>query len=294
MAGRAAVVLHLVSGPIGSSQLVVLVVGLLVIGALVLVVWERLSPSRRTRRRRGSARTARPRASVRGAPPETARPRVPAPSATAPVERPPAILDWPAHEATVRTLLRQRDYREARRQIAAALSHAGITDERRTVFEELQGDAVGAEIGQMTAAAVRDSQQGEGPGVLASLEQAAALLDEAGTALPGDRREEIKRRLSLAYTKVGTHRLEARRFTDAADALVRALQFAGDDAGRRAESCGALARALRQLAEVPGGGQADARRFAEALEAAADGNEAPPADTIADIRALLATQPRGA
>lgn len=272
-------------------RLVVLVAAFLIIGALLLVVWEKFSPSRPARRRRRSKLTARLPPTVRGVALEPARQREPARTATAAAARVPTIVDWVAHEATVRTLLRQRDYREARRQIAAALGAAGVTDERRTVFEELQADAVGAEIGQMTAAAVRGSKQGEGPEVLASLEQAAALLEEAGTALPAARREEIERRLSLAYAQVGTHRLEARRFTDAADALVRAVQFAGDDAGRRAESCRLLAKALRQLPETPEDVHPEALRFAEALEAAADKSETPLADTMAGIRALLAGQP---
>ena len=267
--------------------LVLLVVGLLGVGVLVLLVWEKVSPSRPVRRRRESPPPPRLRASAPSAAPAPKRPRPAAPSAAPPPERVRAITDWAAHEATVRTLVRQRDYRTARWQIAAALGDAGLTDDRRGVFEELQAEAVGAEIGQLTADAVRGSQQGEGPTVLASLEQAAALLEEAGTALPAARREEIQRRVSLAYTKVGTHRLEARRFIDAAEVLLRALEFAGDDAGRRAESCGALAKALRQFPETPDGGHSEARRLAEELEAAAGSSELPAAETVAGIRALL-------
>jgi hypothetical protein len=260
-------------------------------GALSLLIWEKLSPSRPVRRRRAMAPRAPLQARSTAGVSEPARRPLRASPAKATVERVPAIADWAAHETTVRTLLRQRDYRTARRQIAAAFADPGITDDRRTVFEELQADAVGAEVGQLTVDAVRGSQQGEDPGALASLEQAATLLDAAGAALPAARRDEIQRRLSLAYTKVGTYRLDAGRSLDASDALLRALEFAGDSS-RRTELREALAKALRQLPETPDGSHEEARRFAEELEAA-DAPETPGADLVTGIRALLTKQARG-
>ena len=102
-----------------------------------------------------------------------------------------------------------------------------------------------AEIGQLTAQAIRRLQEGHDADALDALARAERL----SAALPHDavteeRREEFERRLWWGYTKVGVRRLDTASFEEALEPLFAALRLAGPDEERGVETRGALARAL--------------------------------------------------
>ena len=132
--------------------------------------------------------------------------------------------------------------------------------------------ASSAEIGQLTAHAIRSVQEGNDAEALAALARAEHLAE----ALPSDavtdeRREEFERRLWWGYSKVGLRRIETESFEGALDPLFRALRFGSADDDRAAETRGALVRALEGVVEagVPEIlrlGARDARAARQALE----------------------------
>jgi tetratricopeptide (TPR) repeat protein len=156
---------------------------------------------------------------------------------------------WSASESVVRGLVRRRELAEARRRLVEALADPGLPGATRELFESLRSEALGSEIGDLTATAIRESPRGRDWEALAALERAEALLGESGAALRPERREEISRGLWLGYAKTGMRRLDAGDYEDAVTALLRALGYAGEDDGRREEPRAGLGEALRRLVE---------------------------------------------
>jgi hypothetical protein len=121
---------------------------------------------------------------------------------------------------------------------------------RERVREELAA-ASSAEIGQLTAQAIRSVQDGKDGDALAALEHAEQL---AAALPPGavtdERREEFDRRLWWGYTKVGARRVEIENYEGAIDPLFRAVHLGGLDHERLAETRGVLVRALDGLVET--------------------------------------------
>jgi hypothetical protein len=107
-----------------------------------------------------------------------------------------------------------------------------------------------AEIGQLTAQAIRSLQAGNDFEALDALERAERL--SAGLpsgAVTEDRREEFERRLWWGYTKVGLRRIETGTFESALEPLFRALQLGGIDEERLTETRSALSFALERLVD---------------------------------------------
>jgi len=121
---------------------------------------------------------------------------------------------------------------------------------RERVREQLAA-ASSAEIGQLTAQAIRSVQDGKDGDALAALEHAEQL---AAALPPGavtdERREEFDRRLWWGYTKVGVRRVEIENYEGAIDPLFRAFHLGGVDQERLAETRGVLVRALDGLVET--------------------------------------------
>jgi hypothetical protein len=86
---------------------------------------------------------------------------------------------------------------------------------------------------------------------LAALERAERLLESIhDDVLPPKRREEVDRRLWWGYKKLGRRRAQAGEHEAAAEALARALRFAGTGTDRQADTRAALVRALEGLVET--------------------------------------------
>ena len=139
----------------------------------------------------------------------------------------------------------------ARASVLEALGDDAMPAPWRERVREQLAAASSAEIGQLTAQAIRSVQDGKDGDALAALEHAEQL---AAALPPGavtdERREEFDRRLWWGYTKVGVRRVEIENYEGAIDPLFRAFHLGGLDQERLAETRGVLVRALDGLVET--------------------------------------------
>jgi hypothetical protein len=160
-------------------------------------------------------------------------------------------------QATVRDALSPA----CERLVARVVSGEGDDQARDLVVETLADDAMpvawrerlreqlaaasSAEIGHLTAQAIRSVQDGKDGEALEALERAERLAASLPIgAVADERREEFERRLWWGYTKVGMRRIEIRSFDGAVEPLFHALQLGGIDEERLGETRLALVRAL--------------------------------------------------
>ena len=168
---------------------------------------------------------------------------------------------------SAQTAVRQALSSLCERLVARAVEDEGDRDARDLVLEVLGDEAMpapwreklreqlatasSAEIGQLTAQAIRAVQEGKDGEALEALERAERLAESLPSAAVADeRREELERRLWWGYTKVGLRRVETRKFEGALEPLFRALRLGGIDEERLGETRGALVRALDGLVDV--------------------------------------------
>ena len=273
----------------GTALLVVL--GLVALGALLFVLLEALWPRKRGRRHHRAAGPARtgPSPSSPSSPPRphgfgSPTPAVPGTVETlpgadarraerlraagpAPVERrgtepqeaavsraTPHAGSWTSLEGIVQDLARQHEFAESRRLLAEALDARDLPPELREVFSRLRVDMAGAEVGQLTATALREAQRGSAQDVLGLLRQVEDSVRAAGDALPDDRLDEATRRLWLTCTRLAARRLGANDAAEALDWLFRSMPYAGGEPERLGESSASIARALDVLVEQCAGG----------------------------------------
>jgi hypothetical protein len=153
----------------------------------------------------------------------------------------------------------------------------------REHMREQLAAASSAEIGQLTAQAIRNVQDGKDGDALEALERAERL---AAALPPGavtdERREEFDRRLWWGYTKVGLRRVETENFEGAVEPLFHAIHLGGIDEERLAETRGVLVRALegvvdtrgpaiqRLAVEDPSAAKEEIARLSELLRSASD------------------------
>lgn len=153
---------------------------------------------------------------------------------------------------------------------------------RERMREQLAA-ASSAEIGQLTAQAIRNVQDGKDGEALEALERAERL---AAALPPGavtdERREEFDRRLWWGYTKVGLRRVETENFEGAVEPLFHAIHLGGIDEERLAETRGVLVRAVegvvdtrgpaiqRLAVEDPSAAKEEIARLSELLRSASD------------------------
>jgi len=158
---------------------------------------------------------------------------------------------WPSYERVVTSLVQRQQFGAARRLLREALDHPRVPAERTEAFRELFSGTFGGEIGQLTAQAIRSMHDARETEALAALERAERLLESIhDDVLPPKRREEVDRRLWWGYKKLGRRRAQAGEHEAAAEALARALRFAGTGTDRQADTRAALVRALEGLVET--------------------------------------------
>lgn len=158
---------------------------------------------------------------------------------------------WPSYERVVTSLVQRQQFGAARRLLREALDHPRVPAERTEALRELFSGTFGGEIGQLTAQAIRSMHDARETEALAALERAERLLENIhDDVLPAKRREEVDRRLWWGYKKLGRRRAQAREHEAAAEALARALRFAGTGTDRQADTRAALVRALEGLVET--------------------------------------------
>jgi hypothetical protein len=185
---------------------------------------------------------------------------------------------WPAYERTIVALVLRQEFRAARRLLREALGDSRFPADRVERFHELFSATFSGEIGQLTARAIRGVQEGreaEAVGVLQRVESLLQTLSDE--ALPAARRQEIGRRLSWGYHKLGERRVTAGEHEAALDPLYHALGYEAD-AHRRREITTLLVRGLE--------GVTDSRVLAIRAELKAGDREAAAADCDA-LWALL-------
>ncbi len=157
----------------------------------------------------------------------------------------------PACERLVARVVSGEGDDEARTLVLEALADEAMPGAWRERLREQLASASSAEIGQLTAQAIRSVQDGKDGEALDSLERAERLAESLPSgAVTDERREEFERRLWWGYTKVGLRRVEVNRFEDALEPLFRALRLGGIDEERLGETRSALVRALDGLVDT--------------------------------------------
>jgi len=240
---------------------VLAVLGLVALGALLFILLEALWPRKRGRRRHRAAGPPRtvpspsppPRPHELGSPtpavPGTVERQGPEPPATAIPRATPPAGSWTGLPGVVQDLVRQHEFTEARRLVAEALDARDLPPELREVAARLREEVADAEVGQLTAKALREAQRGTPEDVVSLVAQAEDLLRAAGDTLPDERRDEATRRLWLTSTRLAARRLEANDAAEALDWLFRSMVYTGGRPERLAESAASIARALAALVE---------------------------------------------
>jgi hypothetical protein len=151
----------------------------------------------------------------------------------------------PACERIVGSVSANGDAEEARALVAETLADQAMPAEWRERLCEQLTAASSAEIGQLTAQAIRSVQDGKDAEALEILERAERLAGSLPVgAVADERREEFERRLWWGYTKVGARRCEVRDYDGAVEPLFHALHLGGIDADRLEETRAVLVRAL--------------------------------------------------
>jgi len=187
---------------------------------------------------------------------------------------------------------------DARELVLDTLTDHAMPAAWREGLREQLTSVSSAEIGQLTAQAIRSVQQGKDIDALDALDRAQRLSESLPEgAVSEDRREEFERRLWWGYTKVGLRRIETGSFESALEPLFRALRFGGIDEERLSETRGALARALESVVDTTSrtiqnvgvadirGAQAEIEKLTALLQSAAEHGLTP--DELGDAVAKL-------
>jgi len=139
---------------------------------------------------------------------------------------------------------------QAHALVLRALADESMPAPWRTRLGERLTPISSAEIGQLTAQAIRCVQEGRDADAVDALRRAERLFAAlpAGT-VPDERLEEFERRLWWGYTKLGLSRIDTRHFEEALEPLFHALTLGGVDADRLGETRGALVGAMESLVD---------------------------------------------
>jgi hypothetical protein len=139
----------------------------------------------------------------------------------------------------------------ARSLVVEVLVDDTMPEAWRERLREQLAAASSAEIGQLTAQAIRSVQDGKDGEALEALERAELLAAALPIgAVADERREEFERRLWWGYTKVGLRRVETESFEAALEPLFRAIRLGGIDEERLMETRSALVRAVEGIVET--------------------------------------------
>ena len=139
----------------------------------------------------------------------------------------------------------------ARALVVEVLADETMPAPWRERLREQLAAASSAEIGQLTAQAIRSVQDGKDGEALEALERAERLAAALPIgAVADERREEFERRLWWGYTKVGLRRVEVKNCEGALEPLFRAIRLGGIDEERLTETRTALIRAVEGVVET--------------------------------------------
>ena len=157
---------------------------------------------------------------------------------------------WPAYERAVVAHVQRQEFRAARQLLRRVLADPRVPGELVERFHELFSTTFSGEIGQLTAQAIRDVQDDRETDAVAALQRVESLLERlSDQAIPPERREEVGRRLSWGYRKLGERRLDAGDPEGALDAWLRALAHEADPERRR-ETEALVVRAVDALTQA--------------------------------------------
>ena len=169
---------------------------------------------------------------------------------------------WQAYEQATTALLQRQEFSGARQLLREALDDPKLPAARAAGFRGLLSGTFGGEIGQLTAQAILNMQEGRESEALGTLRRAEELLETIPPdSLPSTRRDEVDQRLWWGYAELGSRRLDAGDYEEALDPLVHALRFTSIGADRQAETRAAVVRTLEGIAAVRA---LSIRRLAEA------------------------------
>jgi tetratricopeptide (TPR) repeat protein len=169
---------------------------------------------------------------------------------------------WQAYEQAATSLLQRQEFTGARQLLREALDDLKLPPARAAGFRGLLSGTFGGEIGQLTAQAILNMQDGRESEALGTLRRAEELLETIPPdSLPSTRRDEVDQRLWWGYAELGSRRLDAGDYEEALDPLVHALRFTSIGADRQAETRAAVVRTLEGIAAVRA---LSIRRLAEA------------------------------
>ena len=158
---------------------------------------------------------------------------------------------WVSYGKLATVLIQRQEFHGARRLLREALAEEDFPEDRREVFKDLLATTFSGEIGQLTAHAIRIMQDEHQREASTSLQRAEALLSSIPhEALTPKRREEVNRRLSWGYTKLGVRRVESGEYEDALEPLFHAFKFGEVGPERQQETRAALVRALEGVTEA--------------------------------------------
>jgi hypothetical protein len=216
----------------------------------------RLRARRRRLARRGPPRVAAQIAPARGPrPPLVRRPALepvqgtPEPPAATPQPTPAESTDAPAPQwrEGVATLIRRREFSEARRLLDPVLAADQVGEETAGFLLDVCSTAIARDLWRLRRA-LRRGTGDDGP-VVAAMETTRVLLESRPAAtLPADQRQRVGRRLWRGNTRLGLRRWRAGDFEAAVQAFFQALAIAGIDERRRRLARDLLVRTLEDMA----------------------------------------------
>lgn len=158
---------------------------------------------------------------------------------------------WATYERLVGRLIQRQEYHGARRVLRQALTDEGCPPVLRATFRDLLSTTFSAEVGQLTAEAIRRMQDEREDEALATLDRAENILATIpGEGLSEKRRQELERRLWWSYTKLGIRRVERSNYEESLGPLLHALSFESVGNDRQEETREPLLRALEHIVET--------------------------------------------
>jgi tetratricopeptide (TPR) repeat protein len=158
---------------------------------------------------------------------------------------------WPAYEAAVRALVRRQEFVQARRVLEEVMADPECPPAQQSAFRSLLAKAMGGEVGQATASAIRHMEGGREDEAVAALARADSVMEGIATdALSARQRQELERGRWRAYMKLGTIRVEGGVVEAALGPLFRALSFKDVAKKRHDETRAILVRTLGAIVEA--------------------------------------------
>jgi hypothetical protein len=126
-----------------------------------------------------------------------------------------------ARERRIEDLVGRKEFGEALRQLAPALTAGGLGDERRQALGELLWTSLTGETGRLTGQALHGPGGRKALGVMREAER--LVRSPVVRKLSRERRQDLDRRIRWAYLTLGISRMEAGDLPGALEPLARAV-----------------------------------------------------------------------